>query len=114
MLVYSLQKLRKGLTIGTRQYVKILRKSLLLFTTLPIMQINSEGKPGIALRLSITVLNTNSCSPISDALVDLWHCDSVGVYSHYIAESLGERNRKTDNSTFFRGKRIFLLFFFIF
>ncbi len=55
-------------------------------------------------------MDTNSCSPIADALVDVWHCDSVGFYSHYIAASLGQMNRQTDNSTFFRGKRIFLLF----
>lgn len=65
---------------------------------------NSEGRPGIPLRLSLTILNTKSCSPIADALVDLWHCDSIGVYSHYLAASQGQMDRRTDNSTFFRGK----------
>lgn len=65
---------------------------------------NSEGRAGIPLRLSLTILNTKSCSPIADALVDLWHCDSAGVYSHFIAASLGQMNGRTDNSTFFRGK----------
>lgn len=64
----------------------------------------SEGKPGIPFTLSITVLNTNTCTPISKALVDIWHCDSVGIYSHYVAASLGQMNAKTDNTTFFRGR----------
>jgi protocatechuate 3,4-dioxygenase beta subunit len=55
-------------------------------------------------------MNTNSCSPVSDALVDIWHCNSVGIYSHYIAASLGGMHGKTDNSSFFRGKRLFLFY----
>jgi protocatechuate 3,4-dioxygenase beta subunit len=40
---------------------------------------------------------------MSNAIVDLWHCDAEGVYSHYVAASLGQNNRQTDNSTFLRG-----------
>lgn len=58
------------------------------------------------------MLDTSSCSPIADALVDLWHCDSVGVYSHFLAASQGQMRGRNDNSTFFRGKRIFVLVFF--
>ena len=41
---------------------------------------------------------------MSNALVDIWHCDAGGIYSHFIAASLGQNNQRTDNSTFFRGK----------
>ena len=72
---------------------------------------NSEGKPGIPLRLALTILDTKSCSPISGALVDLWHCDTSGAYSHFVASGMGGMNRQTDNTTFFRGKREFPSFF---
>jgi len=72
---------------------------------------NREGKPGIPLRLAVTVLDTRSCLPIRNAVVDIWHCDSGGVYSHYIAASQGQMGGPTDASTFFRGR---IMFFFLY
>ena len=69
----------------------------------------SEGKAGVPLRLTINVLDTRTCSPLINALVDLWHCDTGGLYSHFLAASLGQNNRGTDNSTFLRGKSFSLL-----
>ncbi|CAF0933347.1 unnamed protein product [Rotaria sordida] len=66
----------------------------------------TEGKAGVPFRLTVTVLDTATCSPLSDALVDIWHCDAEGIYSHYIASSLGQNTRQTDNSTFFRGQQV--------
>ncbi|CAF1061152.1 unnamed protein product [Adineta ricciae] len=68
-----------------------------------IRQNITEGKAGIALRLSVYVTDTNNCTPLVNALVDLWHCDAVGIYSHYIAASQGVQNGANDNQTFFRG-----------
>lgn len=65
---------------------------------------NREGRAGLPLRLSITVLDVRSCSPVRNAVVDLWHCDSTGIYSHFIAASQGQMGGPTDTSTFFRGK----------
>jgi protocatechuate 3,4-dioxygenase beta subunit len=47
----------------------------------------TEGKPGIPVRLQITVLDARSCSPLPNAAVDLWHCDATGLYSGYTANS---------------------------
>jgi protocatechuate 3,4-dioxygenase beta subunit len=33
--------------------------------------------------LTVTVIDTNNCSAIVKAAVDLWHCNSTGVYSHF-------------------------------
>ncbi|CAF1008228.1 unnamed protein product [Adineta steineri] len=68
-----------------------------------IRQNITEGKAGIPLRLSISVIDTNTCAPLVNALVDLWHCDAVGIYSHYIAASQGIAGTGNDNETFFRG-----------
>ncbi len=66
-----------------------------------------EGRPGLTLRLSITVLDTRSCLPIPYAVVDLWHCDGTGLYSHYITPGQGPMGMggPTDSSTFFRGRK---------
>jgi protocatechuate 3,4-dioxygenase beta subunit len=52
----------------------------------------TEGRPGTPLRLAIDVVNAGSCSPLRDAVVDVWHCDAVGLYSGYGSEgTAGER-----------------------
>jgi protocatechuate 3,4-dioxygenase beta subunit len=62
-----------------------------------------DGKAGIPLRLSVAVIDTSNCTPLVNALVDVWHCDAVGIYSHYIAASQGIAGTGNDNETFFRG-----------
>jgi protocatechuate 3,4-dioxygenase beta subunit len=43
-----------------------------------------EGKSGLPLALTITVVNTNNaCSPVVSAAVDIWQCDAQGNYSEY-------------------------------
>jgi protocatechuate 3,4-dioxygenase beta subunit len=41
----------------------------------------TEGKPGVALTLRLSVLDVSTCRPIRGALVDIWHCDAAGAYS---------------------------------
>lgn len=48
----------------------------------------SEGCPGVPLRLRVTVLDTNRCTPLRNAALDLWHCDASGVYSGYTKATL--------------------------
>ncbi|HEY9258257.1 intradiol ring-cleavage dioxygenase [Chitinophaga sp.] len=44
----------------------------------------TDGKTGIPLHITINVLNTNdSCKPLANARVDIWHCDKDGYYSGY-------------------------------
>lgn len=42
-----------------------------------------EGKSGTPLTLTITVVNTNNCSPVANANVEIWQCDAAGNYSQY-------------------------------
>ena len=49
----------------------------------------TEGKPGTALLLGLTVLNASTCKPIKNAAVDIWHCDALGVYSGAVANNAG-------------------------
>ncbi|WP_406393774.1 intradiol ring-cleavage dioxygenase [Streptomyces sp. NBC_00882] len=43
----------------------------------------TEDKEGIPLLLDVRVIDSETCRPIRNAAVDIWHCDAVGVYSGY-------------------------------
>jgi protocatechuate 3,4-dioxygenase beta subunit len=49
-------------------------------------------RPGVLLQLVFTVSNLagSSCTPLQGAVVDIWHCDALGVYS----DVLGTAGRK--------------------
>jgi protocatechuate 3,4-dioxygenase beta subunit len=55
----------------------------------------TEGRPGTPLELRATVVNAATCKPISNAVVDIWHCDAGGVYSGF--------GNAASNRTFMRG-----------
>jgi protocatechuate 3,4-dioxygenase beta subunit len=49
-----------------------------------------EDRAGTMLRLAIRVQDVDGCTPVRDAVVEVWHCDADGVYSGFDAGS-GER-----------------------
>ncbi len=55
-----------------------------------------ENRPGVPLVLSLTVVDSNTCEPIRDAALDIWHCDALGVYS-------GEPSEGSEGETYLRG-----------
>ena len=63
----------------------------------------TEGKTGVPLTLTLTIVNSNNeCAVISDARVDIWHCDKDGYYSEYEEPGyLGTEDLRGD--TFLRG-----------
>jgi len=54
----------------------------------------ADGKEGIALDIAITIRNVkDNCNVISNARVDIWHCDKDGYYSGYTNQGyLGTRD----------------------
>jgi protocatechuate 3,4-dioxygenase beta subunit len=43
-----------------------------------------EDRSGLPLTLTLTIVNVNSsCSPVSNASVEIWQCDASGNYSEY-------------------------------
>jgi protocatechuate 3,4-dioxygenase beta subunit len=58
-----------------------------------------EDRPGVPLALALTVVDANTCQPIRDAAVDVWHCDALGVYS-------GEPTEGSAGTTYLRGIQI--------
>jgi protocatechuate 3,4-dioxygenase beta subunit len=55
-----------------------------------------ENRPGVPLALALTVVDSNTCEPIRDAALDIWHCDALGVYS-------GEPSEGSEGETYLRG-----------
>jgi protocatechuate 3,4-dioxygenase beta subunit len=47
----------------------------------------TEGKPGVPVQLRIALVDSRSCAPLANAALDIWHCDALGVYSGFTAES---------------------------
>lgn len=55
-----------------------------------------EDRPGVPLTLAVTIVDANTCEPIRDAAVDVWHCDALGTYS-------GEPSEGSEGETYLRG-----------
>jgi protocatechuate 3,4-dioxygenase beta subunit len=62
----------------------------------------TEGRPGVALRLALQVVDANGCRPVEGARVDVWHADAAGWYSGHDGQGDG-RDVSTRGQTFLRG-----------
>ena len=49
-----------------------------------------DGRPGTALDLAFRVERTGACTPVPDAVVDLWQCDAQGIYSGFARAAPGQ------------------------
>jgi protocatechuate 3,4-dioxygenase beta subunit len=56
----------------------------------------AENQKGIPFALDIQFFNIADCSPLKELYVDIWHCNSTGVYS-------GVKGMNTVGQTFYRG-----------
>ncbi|MFF8968876.1 intradiol ring-cleavage dioxygenase [Streptomyces sp. NPDC014995] len=54
-----------------------------------IRQDITEDREGIALSLGIKVIDSETCEPLRNVAVDIWHCDALGIYSGYESLSTG-------------------------
>jgi protocatechuate 3,4-dioxygenase beta subunit len=79
----------------------------------------TEGRPGAALDLKITVVDAGKCTPIEGAAIDLWHCDALGTYSGFgsgaqqtflrgtqLTDSSGTAEFSTIIPGFYRGRAV--------
>jgi protocatechuate 3,4-dioxygenase beta subunit len=68
----------------------------------------TDGRPGAPLKLQIMVNNATTCEPLSNAAVDIWHCDARGYYSGVSSNNPGPDADATEaaeaaDSRFLRG-----------
>jgi protocatechuate 3,4-dioxygenase beta subunit len=47
----------------------------------------AEAKPGVPLILAVRLFDVRNCAPMRRAALDIWHCDALGVYSGFTANS---------------------------
>ncbi|GAA0602110.1 hypothetical protein GCM10010174_17720 [Kutzneria viridogrisea] len=72
----------------------------------------TEGKPGVPVELSFTLVDVKRCVPLPNASVDVWHCDALGYYSGFTANDpdspalAGDDGVPTDDLTFCRGVQV--------
>ena len=59
----------------------------------------TENQTGIPIHLDVQFIDINTCSPVSDLLVDIWHANAAGAYSGVSAAAGGAGL----NTTFLRG-----------
>jgi protocatechuate 3,4-dioxygenase beta subunit len=49
-----------------------------------------DGRPGVPLQLAFRVVQLPACVPLPQAVVDLWQCDALGVYSGFAGAAPGD------------------------
>jgi protocatechuate 3,4-dioxygenase beta subunit len=64
---------------------------------------DNSVKQGLPLRLvfQVSQISNNTCTPLKDAMIDVWHCDAEGVYS-----DVSDRRFNTIGKKFLRGYRV--------
>ncbi|KAF2127269.1 extracellular dioxygenase, partial [Dothidotthia symphoricarpi CBS 119687] len=64
----------------------------------------SEDQEGVPLTLNIQLIDVNTCEPVPSIYLELWHCNSTGVYSGISASGNGDSTDTSNlNNTFLRG-----------
>ncbi|KAG1702157.1 hypothetical protein DVH05_009948 [Phytophthora capsici] len=63
-----------------------------------------ETQTGVPMYIDIQVVDVNTCKPVSNMYVDLWHTNATGVYSGVVASTNGNSNDASNlQNTFLRG-----------
>lgn len=63
----------------------------------------TEGQPGLPLRLGFRIVNADTCQPIQNAAIDLWHTNNNGLYSAPISNMCNGGNQEAAAARFARG-----------
>jgi len=72
------------------------------YDTALVRQDITEGLNGVPLNLTIKIVDISTCNPIENAAIDIWHCNSEGIYSHFV----NAQNEAPSGSTFLRGLQL--------
>ncbi|PHH56225.1 hypothetical protein CFIMG_000445RA [Ceratocystis fimbriata CBS 114723] len=63
----------------------------------------SEDQEGLDLVLDYQVIDVDTCEPVPNVYVEIWHCNSTGVYSGVVASGNGDSSDTSNlNNTFLR------------
>lgn len=64
-----------------------------------------EDQEGVSTILDYQVIDVNTCDPVPGVYLEMWHCNSTGVYSGIVASGNGAGTKDESNidKTFLRG-----------
>lgn len=60
---------------------------------------SSPLQSGIELRVTLQLIDVNTCEPLSNVMTEFWHCNNLGIYSGFEAEG-------TEGQDFLRGMQM--------
>ncbi|KAL2211050.1 aromatic compound dioxygenase [Sarocladium strictum] len=64
----------------------------------------TDDEPGVDITLDYQVIDVDTCEPVPDVYVEIWHCNSTGVYSGVVANGNGNTDDESNlDATFLRG-----------
>ena len=64
----------------------------------------TEDQPGVEVILDAQVVDITTCEPVTNSMIEIWACNSTGVYSGIVASGNGDSSDLTNlNNTFLRG-----------
>ena len=65
-----------------------------------------EDREGTPLRVAARVVDADGCTPLRDAVFEIWHCDAGGLYSGFEAASRGGGRAIVDATRYLRGAQV--------
>jgi protocatechuate 3,4-dioxygenase beta subunit len=66
-----------------------------------------EDQEGVDIVLDFQVIDANTCEPVPNVYLEMWHCNSTGVYSGIVANGNGDSSDATNiDKTFLRGIQV--------
>lgn len=66
-----------------------------------------EDRKGTPLRIAARVLDTDGCTPVKDAVFEIWQCDAHGLYSGFESSSQGgPGGGVSDTKRYLRGAQV--------
>lgn len=64
-----------------------------------------DGRTGVPFTINIALMNKNAnCTPLQNAIIDIWHCDKDGNYSEYGGSGMQQTNYTSVH--FLRGRQV--------
>lgn len=72
----------------------------------PVRTDVTEGVVGLPSRLSLRIVEVDSCKPVDGADVEIWHVNAAGVYSGQAARMCNDGEAAAQAAQFLRGRQI--------
>lgn len=72
----------------------------------PVRTDVTEGVAGLPMRLSLRIVEAETCKPVEGADVEIWHVNAAGVYSGHAARMCNDGAAAAQAAQFLRGRQI--------